>query len=283
MTVDGVRKPDVLRDGRNSPGVVVGIDGSPGAARALDWAAREAEARGVPLHVVVAEAEPSAEGAGQRELDHATLRCRQRSPELVVTGAVRPESPGAALFSAADDAELLVVGRSGRGGRVGAHLASVPAAVLRFAPCPVVVVAGGRTGRSPDWGGDVVAGIDGSASDGPVVAAGFAAAAARRGRLTVVHAVSTGVHTAGAASARALVDAAIGVWSPRYPSMEVAGRVVHDGPIRALDGLSTGAALLVLGAVGKDAMPSELLGAVPRALAGQAACPVLVVRERPPG
>lgn len=280
MTVDGVEEMDAV-PGQGVPGaVVVGIDGSPGGTRALDWAAREAGARGVPLHVVVAEADQTAQGAGQHELDRAAIRCRDSAPDLKVTGAVRTDSPAAALLAAAAEAGLLVVGRSGRGGRVGSHLASVPAALLRFAPCPVAVVAGRRTGRSPEWTGDVVAGIDGSAADGPVLAAAFAQAAARSGRLTIVHAISAGAHTDGAAAARALVTAAIGEWSPRHPSVDVASRVAHDAPVRALDGLSTGAALLVLGAVGRNAIRSELLGAVPRALAGQAACPVLVVRGR---
>ncbi|EXG82483.1 universal stress protein [Cryptosporangium arvum] len=278
MTIDGATERGAVQEREARGAVVVGIDGSPGGTRALDWAAREAAARGARLHVVVAEAEPSARGAGQGELDRAAIRCRTTAPGLPVTGTVRPDSPAAALLAVAADAQLLVVGRSGRGGRVGTHLASVPAAVLRFAGCPVAVVAGGRTGRPPEWAGEVVVGIDGSAADRPVLAAAFGEAGARRGRLTIAHAATVGAHTDGAATARALVDAAIGEWSPRHPSVEVAGRVVHDAPVRALDGLSTGAALLVLGAVGRNAIPSELLGAVPRALAGQAACPVLVVR-----
>jgi len=261
--------------------VVVGTDGSPGAVRALDWAACEAVARDAALRVVVAADAVTGSDAGQQVLEEAVARCAARSADLAVAGAVWPDTPAAALLSEAADAALLVVGRSGRGSRVGMHLGSVPAAVLRHAPCSVAVVAGGRTGTSPRWDGDVVVGIDGSGGDHSVLAAAFAAAAARGARLTIGHApVAGAVRADRPAAGREFVDAAIGDWSPRYPAVDVSGRVLPDGPVRALGALSTGAGLLVLGAVGQDSYPSQLLGAVPRALAGQAACPVLVVRAR---
>ncbi|SHN75959.1 universal stress protein [Cryptosporangium aurantiacum] len=255
-------------------GVIVGVDGSPGGVRAMDWAAREAAARRVPLHVVVAETTSDGE-LGPRVLEQATARAAGREPELTVTGAVWPDPPAAALLGGAAEADLLVVGRSGRGSRVGMHLGSVPVSVIRHAPCPVTVVAGSPTGAPPRWDGDVLVGIDGSAHDPDVLAAAFAAATCRDGRVTVVHAPAPGDDDAG----RGLIDAALADWTPRFPDVEATGRVVREGPIRALGALSQGAALLVLGAVGRAGFPSMLLGSVPRALAGQAACPVLVVRN----
>ncbi|GAA3394920.1 universal stress protein [Cryptosporangium minutisporangium] len=278
MIGDGAQqKPD--ESGRR---VVVGVDGSPGATRALDWAAREARARGVLLHVVVAEsAPPGMPSPGHPVLDQALARCAQREFPQLVTGAVRQDSPATALLREAADAELLVVGRSGRGGQAGTHLGSVPASVLRYAPCDVAVVAGSPTGGPPHWTGDVLAGIDGSVHDRAVLDAAFAAARARSGRLMVVHAPGARAGRWDPPSdARALLDAAIAGGVPRYPDVEVAGRVVEDGPIHALDALSAGAALLVIGAVGRDSLPGQLLGSVPRALAGRIACPVLVVRDR---
>lgn len=51
----------VSESGQSAPRVVVGVDGSSHAMRALDWAAREAR-----LHHATLEGTPGSEGAGGR-------------------------------------------------------------------------------------------------------------------------------------------------------------------------------------------------------------------------
>ena len=91
-----------------SPRVLVGFDGSRGTWVAMDWARREAVARGVRLRVTKCSGMP-------------------------------------ALLERAAAADLLVLGSDEGSGR--SHLRrSVGGASARRSPCPVVVVRGSRTG-----------------------------------------------------------------------------------------------------------------------------------------
>ena len=137
--------------------IVVGVDGSPGSRRALEWAVREAARRDAELVVLHAWHFPSAayvpyvpassitvgvmEEAGEKllaEMEAAmeippTLRIRH----LVVEGSAAPK-----LVHEAADADLLVVGSRGRGGFSGLLLGSVSQQCAHHAPCPVVIIPG---------------------------------------------------------------------------------------------------------------------------------------------
>jgi nucleotide-binding universal stress UspA family protein len=89
--------------------IVAGVDHSPGARRALAWAAQE------PLEGV------------------------QVQPTVVAD-----QHPAEALVDLSADAELLVVGSRGRGGFGELLLGSVSHAVVLHAVCPVVVVPSPR-------------------------------------------------------------------------------------------------------------------------------------------
>lgn len=145
--------------------IVVGVDGSAGAARALEWAVAEARLRDASLHVVHAwmlplidaipeawvlgspQVDPSDEevhahlaAAARNVLDEALDRVRALEPELEVVGELTEMRAAPALIAAADDAELLVVGSRGRGGFKGLLLGSVSAQCVHHAPCPVAIV-----------------------------------------------------------------------------------------------------------------------------------------------
>jgi nucleotide-binding universal stress UspA family protein len=137
--------------------VVVGVDGSPGAARALTWALAEAEQRHADLDVVIAWDVPYqwAEGFNAKwgeDADYfAGAAATLAEAELtgVLQGAPRPEwvhvqpmEGGAAhvLLQRARDADLLVVGSRGRGGFADLLLGSVSTACVHHAPCPVAVI-----------------------------------------------------------------------------------------------------------------------------------------------
>jgi nucleotide-binding universal stress UspA family protein len=136
--------------------IVVGIDGSPGASVALDWAYTEARLRGVGVYAVCVQDEPwglsalgmssaaalvelraaLAEGA-ERVLEEA----RASAPEGVgVTGEVAQSPPGNALVAAAENSALLVVGSRGRGGFKSLLLGSVSQHCAAHAEGVVVVV-----------------------------------------------------------------------------------------------------------------------------------------------
>ena len=160
--------------------IVVGVDGSPGARRALAWAAEEARLRRAVLQVVHAyhaqhlaapfyfpsrhavpagTTEDMAQEPAQLEMA-ATMQDRaefetvyRRRAEQFLEGllgeldgvevqrtVVEDRHPAEALVTLSADAELLVVGSRGLGGFTEMLLGSVSHAAVLHAACPVVVV-----------------------------------------------------------------------------------------------------------------------------------------------
>ena len=130
--------------GRDGPGgdVVVGVDGTATALRAVAWAAAEARARRAPLRIV--HAAPYATGpAGQRHaaaiLQRAAAMARQREPGVSARTERLAEETVPALAAVSHEAQLLVVGMLS--GHPGDELARSHApAVVAAAACPVTVV-----------------------------------------------------------------------------------------------------------------------------------------------
>jgi nucleotide-binding universal stress UspA family protein len=132
--------------------IVVGVDGSGPSVEALRQAQRLAEPLGAELEAVGCWEYPNmydtyvAIGIGG---------FRERAEELLqeaVTMAFGAEPPRnlrtrlvegfarSVLVEASKDADLLVVGRRGRGGFAGLLLGSVSSACVAHAHCPVLVV-----------------------------------------------------------------------------------------------------------------------------------------------
>jgi nucleotide-binding universal stress UspA family protein len=139
--------------------VLVGVDGSAGADRALRWAVQEAASRKMELRVLVAWMYPATGGfviidsygqfaEGAREiLDKAMARVAELEPSVPVKGELWEEPPSQALIEASREADLLVVGSRGLGGFRGLLLGSVSQHCVQHAACPVLVVrprAGGH-------------------------------------------------------------------------------------------------------------------------------------------
>ena len=140
--------------------IVVGVDGSDDAHRALRFAVDEAKLRAAPLRVICAWQLP-VENWGELPPPEQSLP-RQRAEETVAEAAqiVEQLAPnvqceclalegvgGALLLEHSSDATLVVVGRHGHGvadkllGSVAdALLGSVSGQVVRDARCPVAVV-----------------------------------------------------------------------------------------------------------------------------------------------
>ena len=135
--------------------IVVGVDGSDGGRRALDWAADEAVARGGAVQVVVAwrwdriEVGPMTGATGpvdEQERARALLDddirglVLRKGPGCSVAGEV-VEGPAAdVLTAAARTADLLVLGSHGHSRLRHTVLGSVSEECVRTASCPVVVV-----------------------------------------------------------------------------------------------------------------------------------------------
>jgi nucleotide-binding universal stress UspA family protein len=148
-----VIRPATLVYGPLSGYIVVGVDGSPASRAALEFGFMEANTRHVPLAVVhvptydALEREFAASAYDiftenpSRALISAMLQAlAPRYPTVSVIERVTGRSPSKDLSRISVGAELLVVGARGRGGFAGMLLGSVSHAMMRHAPCPVVVV-----------------------------------------------------------------------------------------------------------------------------------------------
>lgn len=137
-------------------GILVGHDGSAASTRAVAWAAKHAARLGVPIHVLRAWSLTNAPRPASMEpgyvpppedFEAAVLEQLTRDIEdmnLPVACDVRLHAvhgqSSAALLEAAAGAEIVVVGRRGAGGFRGLLSGSTADQVVRYAPCPVVVV-----------------------------------------------------------------------------------------------------------------------------------------------
>jgi nucleotide-binding universal stress UspA family protein len=144
------------------PGIVVGVDGSAHARRALAWAMHEAALRRLPLTAMTVQRKPvrpasevywpvpdypeqslntePARGAVRDLIGKVASETGETVPEITIK--VAAGHPAAELVEAARDADLLVVGSHGRGGFSKLLVGSVSSQVLQHAACPVVIVRG---------------------------------------------------------------------------------------------------------------------------------------------
>ncbi len=137
--------------------IVVGIDGSSGGSKALEFAFEEAQRRDADLvglyawHYPTLAATPAPfgglpvppleemEAAAREALDH--IMSEIDVPAGVrFEGVVREGSPAGILLDESESADLIVVGTRGHGGFKGLLLGSVSHQVVSHAECPVVVV-----------------------------------------------------------------------------------------------------------------------------------------------
>jgi nucleotide-binding universal stress UspA family protein len=139
---------------RNGPRVVVGVDGSPGARAAAEFAVREARLRGARLVAVTAlgftdaahfdpysvHLHPKTEMVARAEETVAAALRNLDTEGLDVRVVVTTDEPARALIDQGAFADLLVVGSRGRGGFQGLVLGSVSLRCVLHAHCPVAVV-----------------------------------------------------------------------------------------------------------------------------------------------
>lgn len=155
-----VVRPRDTEQGPVKPGdpVVVGVDGSKPAQRAVRFAVTEAAAlRHTTVSVVHAWAAPDNPGItaplatdiqdwpllAQHAVDlvnETVAGVRADFPNVEITGQVYNSQPIDALLDATRHAQLLVLGSRGRGAFTGLVLGSVSHSLVRGAHCPVAVL-----------------------------------------------------------------------------------------------------------------------------------------------
>jgi nucleotide-binding universal stress UspA family protein len=277
--------------------VVAGVDASEHAARAAEWAAREARDRGLPLHLVHALDLPdpahdvrgySAFTAARRE-DGARLlaelaeRLGGRFPGLPVSVELSEFTAPQTLVTLSSDSDLVVTGTRGHGGFAGLLLGSVSLKLAAHSHGPVVVVHGGQTAEPVD---DIVLGVEPDQAEAPIRFA-FATAATLG---ATVHAVRTWwPGTAYAAYGYAVdtentereqaeqVTALLAPIRKAYPDVKVSVDVARGNAVPLLIEAARGARLLVIGAHRRRSPLSVGAGYVVQGLLSHSTTPVAVV------
>lgn len=162
-------QPDPFRPSEGSPAptgrqrrIVVGIDGSPPSKAALRWAVGQAVLTGAVVDAVTAWEHPSPYGWFAPVADDGFERTARRTLTAEVDEVVGRDHPvevrerllpghaADVLLEAAEGADLLVLGGSGRGTFARTLLGSVSARCAVHGVCPVVIVrADGTASPSP--------------------------------------------------------------------------------------------------------------------------------------
>lgn len=142
--------------------IVVGIDGSPGSERALDWAISESQRSDRPLSIIHvwhwrndAVASPmslvgavDSRKAGRALLDRAAKHARNHG--VATSVRLLEGSPSSQLTRAAKDSAMLVVGSHGFRSLTTILLGSVSRSCLQHAQSPVVVIPPDAPVPAPD-------------------------------------------------------------------------------------------------------------------------------------
>jgi nucleotide-binding universal stress UspA family protein len=286
-------------------GIVVGVDDSPAAKVAVDWAARDAELRNVSLTLVHAVSPdlttwrntPLPPGLAQWQKEHGrrllddAIKVAENACEHPGLSQIHTEVLSSAaiptLVDLSRDAELLVAGSRGSGGWPGRILGSVSTALVRHAHCPVAIVHDEDPLMPYPVQAPVLVGIDGSSASELATAIAFEEASRRNVGLTALHAWSDvdvsewpGVDWPATQSIGAQVLAEhLAGWQERYPDVTVHRVVVRDQPARELVERSEEAQLLVVGSRGRGGFADMLVGSVSETVAQLARMPVIVARE----
>lgn len=270
--------------------IVVGVDGTSTALRAVQWAAAEARLRGTGLQIL--HAAPYATGPspdlGRQRADEILARAytvaHRAEPEVRAFTRISPEQPVPALLSASAEAGLLVVGMGGRGRAAELVIGSTALAVSGKADCPVIIARGRRYPRGTDR--PVLVGVDTVASNSAALDFAFADAERHGGPIMVLHA-RHGVEQiqdrlGGTERISRYLDIhqlaeAIAPWSRAYPDVAVKLEVAAGHPSAALLGSAAHARLVVVGSRGRSAPTRALFGSTSRELLRRCPTPVAVL------
>ncbi|MEU2615768.1 universal stress protein [Micromonospora sp. NPDC007271] len=287
----------------NGAAVVVGVDGSEPALRAVRLAAAEAARRHRPLRVVhgfiwpllrvpVSPPPSAPPGAGLRHqaeelVAEAVAEAESAAPGVRVSGEIIDGEAAAVLLGESPTATMIVLGDRGLGGFAALVIGSVAIQVAAHADCPVLVARGAHRTAGP-----VVVGVDGSAPSQAAVEFAAEEAALRGARLHAVHAythpTSSGpgdmqplVYEEGLLrdeEDRILANSLTGL-ADRHPQVPLTREVVHGRPVGVLTEAARTAQLVVVGGRGRGELSGLLLGSVSQGVLHHADCPVAVVRS----
>jgi nucleotide-binding universal stress UspA family protein len=286
-------------------GIVVGVDDSPAATVAVDWAARDAELRNVPLTLVHAISPtlatwwdtPLPPGLAQWQKEHgrrllddavkaAEAACDSTGPAQIHTELLSSAAIPT-LVGMSKDAVLLVTGSRSGDGRHSRLLGSVASGLVRHAHCPVAVIHDKDPLIPHPAQAPVLVGIDGSSASESATAIAFDEASRRNVGLIAMHSWSDGDVSewpdadwpATQSMAEQVLAERLAGWQEQYPDVKVRRIVARDQPARQLVEHSEEAQLLVVGSRGRGGFSEMLVGSVSETVAQLAQTPVIVARQ----
>ncbi|MGZ8813325.1 MAG: universal stress protein [Mycobacterium sp.] len=286
-------------------GILVGADGSPPSNVAVDWAAREASMRNLPLSIVHVIASPAVRmwpevpvptevvariaGEGHEILSEARTTAQNATADSrrihieteLMTGGALPT-----LIDLSKDAEMVVVGCRGTGPINRRLLGSVSRGLIQHAHAPVAVIHDEDPMMTYPSKAPVLVGMDGSPASEAATAVAFDEASRRGVDLIALHvwsdfAIYEMPETELAALQRRAdetLSERLAGWQERYPDVRVRPIVALNRPVHQLLDRSEAAQLTVVGSHGRGGFAGMLLGSVSLAVAESARMPVLVVR-----
>jgi nucleotide-binding universal stress UspA family protein len=288
--------------------LTVGLDGSENSTCALLWAAREATQRNCRLRAVniftipyyggefgVGAAYSAVDVDALRKSHDATVREQVEKvaadhPDLTIETVVESGWPIGALIERSEDAELIAMGSSGAGPLAAVFLGSVAHGVAHRSKRPVVLVP---IGPVPDRVKHIVVATDGSRSAAAAMDWALTEAELWGAELTVVHAweypyvglnrgTAEPVELMQLDAAHVLADAVSDLRSRRQATgAKIHAKLVLGPTATAIVDAAATTDLLVVGARGRGALKSMLLGSTSSAVIHRAHCPVAIIHAEP--
>lgn len=287
--------------------IVVGTDLSPRTGPAIEWAAKRADAAGVPLLVtlvvppgplllrngiddaaIVADIGRHLHDRGEQKLADEKARIAQAHPDLVVETRLYEGDTISTLADATDSAALVVVGA--RGSTMPIAIPAVGGtsdALVTRARGPVAVVTDAVQATA---GGPVVVGVDDSPASVEALRVAVDEAVALGVGVEAIHAWDVGPWMADmlvgwsvdqatmGGTLESMMDALISPYAQEHPHLRIERRLVPGRASDVLGSASEGASLLVVGSRGRGGLAGLFFGSTSREVLRRAKCPVIVVR-----
>ena len=266
--------------------VVVAVDGSEHAVRAVRWASEQAFLEHRRLTVV------SVGDDARGRADDAVAEALLLHPDLSVTASAVSGDPRQVLVEASAQAHLLVLGSRGRGAMLSLMLGSVSATVSAQAACPVIVCREVSVG---DTRPGVVVGADATPESLPVLEFAYHQASLRRLPLVVLHsfwdaaAAVAAYHEARGEKSdrpdledlRATLAQSVAGLAEKYPDVPVTLTLEHGFTDELLSPRHGGWDMIVVGRHPMTSVARLLTGSIATAVVERAHATVAVVPEAP--